>query len=199
MFSLMTVGLDVWLTMRLNVFRNTPVVGVEDGSFQKGLARSALLAAVLFRGLEIENVKITEITIDGLDATKKLAEILSEWEFAAVLLAGISFAGFNIINPTAIHEKFKKPIIIVTRTKPDNKAVHRALQRHFKDWRIRWEVFQKLDSFHKMAVLADEPSIYVETIGADAKWAYNLIHALSVCCRVPEPIRVARLIARGLS
>jgi hypothetical protein len=185
--------------MRRDAFQNTPVVGVEDGSFQKGLARNALLAAVLFRGLEIENVKITEITVDGLDVTKKLAEILSEWEFAAVLLAGISFAGFNIINPTTIHEKFKKPIIIITRTKPNNKAVHRALQKHFKDWRIRWKMFEKLGSFRKMTVLADEPPVYVETIGADAKWAYNLIHFLSVCCRVPEPIRVARLIARGLS
>jgi endonuclease V-like protein UPF0215 family len=115
------------------------------------------------------------------------------------MLAGVSFAGFNIIDPTTIHEKFEKPVIIVTRTKPDNKAVHRALQRHFKDWRIRWEVFQKLGPFYKVAVLADEPPIYVKTIGVNVKWARNLIRVLTVCGRVPEPIRVARLIARGLS
>jgi len=187
------------LVMSRNAFRNLPIVGVEDGSFQKGITQRALLAAVLFRGLDIENVKFTKITVDGLDATKKLSELLSEWEFAAVLLAGVSFAGFNIIDPTVIHEKFEKPVIIVTRTKPDNKAVHRALQRHFKDWRIRWKVFEKLGSFHKVAVLADEPPIYVETIGVDVKWARTLIRALAVCGRVPEPIRVARLIARGLS
>ena len=60
-------------------------------------------------------------------------------------------------------------------------------------------MFEKLGSFHKVAVLDDEPPIYVETIGADVKWTCNLIQALSVCCRVPEPIRVARLIARGVS
>jgi hypothetical protein len=176
-----------------------PIVGVEDGSFQKGITRRALLVAVLFRGLEIEDVKFTKITVDGLDATEKLSELLREWEFVAVLLAGVSFAGFNVINPTAIHEKFEKPVIIVTRTKPDNKAVHRALQRHFKDWKIRWGVFEKLGSLHKVVVLAEEPPIYVETIGAGIKWTCNLIQALSVCCRVPEPIRVARLIACGLS
>ena len=185
--------------MNRNAFQNLPIVGVEDGSFQKSITRRALLAAVLFRGLEIEDVKFTKITVDGLDATEKLSELLKEWEFAAVLLAGVSFAGFNVINPTAIHQKFKKPVIIVTRTKPDNKAVHRALQRHFKDWKMRWEVFEKLGSFQKVAVLADEPLIYVETIGADVRWTCNLIQALSVCCRVPEPTRVARLIARGLS
>ena len=185
--------------MRRDVFRNLPIVGVEDGSFQKGITRRALLAVVLFKGLEIEDIKITKIAVDGLDATEKLAEVLNGWKFAAVMLAGVSFAGFNVIDPTAIHKKFEKPVIIMVRTKPDNKAVHRALQRHFKDWRIRWQVFEKLGSFHKVVVLVDEPPIYVQTIGADVKWACNLIQALSVCCRVPEPIRDARLVARGLS
>jgi len=176
-----------------------PTVGVEDGSFQKDITREALLAAVLFKGLEIENVKIMKIAVDGLDATTKLAEILNEWEFAAVLLAGVSFAGFNIIDPTVIHEKFEKPVIIISRTKPDNEAVKRALQAHFKDWETRWKVFENLGSVYKVDVLAGEPPIYVETVGASFEWACNLIQALSVCGRVPESIRVARLIARGLS
>jgi len=185
--------------MSRNAFRNLPIVGVEDGSFQKGITRRALFAVVLFKGLEIENIKITKIAVDGLDATEKLAEVLNKWDFATVMLAGVSFAGFNIIDPTAIHEKFEKPVIIVTRTKPDNKAVKRALQRHFEDWKMRWKVFEKLGSFHQVTALADEPPLYVEAIGANVKWTCNLIQALSVCCRVPEPIRVARLIARGLS
>jgi endonuclease V-like protein UPF0215 family len=115
------------------------------------------------------------------------------------MLAGISFAGFNVIDPTAIHEKFEKPTIIITRTKPNNRAIHRALRRHFEDWRIRWQVFEEIGFFHKLAVSADEPQIYVKPIGVDVKWARNLIRALAVCGRVPEPIRVARLIARGLS
>jgi endonuclease V-like protein UPF0215 family len=183
--------------MRRNAFRNLPIVGVENGSFQKGTTRRTILVAVLFKGLDIENIKITEIIVDGLDATEKLVEVLSEWTFAVVMLAGVSFAGFNIIDPTVIHKEFAKPVIIVTRTKPDNETVHRALKRHFRNWRIRWNVFEKLGSLHKVVALADESPIYVETIGAGVKWACNLIQSLSVCCRVPEPIRVARLIARG--
>jgi len=174
-------------------------VGVEDGSFQKGITRKALLAAVLLRGVEVENAKITEITVDGLDATKKLAEMLSDWNFATILLAGVSFAGFNLIDPTIIHEKFEKPVIIISRTKPNNKAVKQALQRHFEDWEIRWKIFEKLGSVHRILVLAGEPPLYIETVGVGVKWACNLIRALSVCGRVPEPIRIARLIARGLS
>jgi len=89
--------------------------------------------AVLLRGSKIEHAKACKITVDGLDATEKLIEILNGWDFDAVLLAGVSFAGFNVIDPMAIHEKFREPTIIISRTKPDNKAVKRALQRHFED------------------------------------------------------------------
>jgi hypothetical protein len=174
-------------------------VGVEDGSFLRGITRKAFLAAVLVRGVKVEDVKIAEITVDGLDATKKLVEILSGWEFAAILLAGVSFAGFNLIDPLVIHEKFEKPVVIISRTKPDNRAVKQALQQHFEDWRIRWNVFEKLGPVHKINVLAGEPPVYVETVGVSIKWAHDLIRALAVLSRVPEPIRVARLIARGLS
>jgi len=173
-------------------------VGVDDGSFQKGITRKALLAVVLLRGVEIRNVGVTEVTVDGLDATQKLSEILSKWEFAVALLAGISFAGFNVIDPTVIYEKFGKPIIVISKTRPDNKAVKSALQRHFEDWKIRWGVFEKLDSVRKISVLAGKP-VYVEIVGIGVRLAANIVRALSFYGRVPEPIRVARLIARGLS
>jgi len=60
--------------MSRTAFRNTPVVGVEDGSFQKAITTKALLAAVLFKGLKIESVQIMKITVDGLDATRKLVK-----------------------------------------------------------------------------------------------------------------------------
>jgi endonuclease V-like protein UPF0215 family len=187
------------LTMNRNAFRNMLVVGVEDGSFCKGITRRALLAAVLFRGVKIESVRMAQIAVDGLDATRKLTEILDGWKFVAVLLGGLSFAGFNVIDPSIIYSESGKPVVIVSRTKPDNIAVKRALERHFGDWRVRWRVFAKMGSPSRLVVVKDEPPIYVETLGVDLAWSSNLIRALSVRCRVPEPIRVARLVAQGLS
>lgn len=187
-----------WLNMSQNAFRKMPVVGVEDGSFQKGITRKAILAAVLLKGVEIEGVKIARVTVDGLDATEKLVEMLAGWNFMAVLLAGVSFAGFNLIDPTAIYEKFQKPIIIVSRKKPNNKAVKQALQKHFKDWKARWRIFEKLGNAHRIVVAGETP-IYIETINLDFKVAENLLQTLSIKSRIPEPLRVARLVARGLS
>lgn len=60
-------------------------------------------------------------------------------------------------------------------------------------------MFEKLGLIHEVLILVSEPPVYVEAVGAPIKWAVQLIRALSVYSRIPEPIRTARLIARGLS
>lgn len=185
--------------MSLDAFQNMLIVGVEDGSFQKGITQRAILAAVLSKRLAIEDVKITKIIVDGLDATTKLMEILNGWNFAAIMLAGVSFAGFNVVSARMLHEKFGVPVIAVSRKKPDNSKVKRALQRHFNDWELRFKMFEELGPAYKVTVRSKTPPVYVEVVGADVKWACSVVLSLSTFSRVPEPIRVARLIARGLS
>jgi endonuclease V-like protein UPF0215 family len=175
------------------------VVGVEDGSFQKNVTKKALLVAVLVTGSKIEQVKAFKITVDGLDATERLSANIRNWAFDVLLLSGISFAGFNLIDPMKVFEAFGKPIIIISRTKPNNKTVKRALRAHFEDWETRWAIFEKLGSVHKTVTLFGKQPIYLETVKADAEWATQLVCALAFWGRLPEPLRVARLIARGLS
>ncbi len=189
--------------MSLNVWREFRVVGVEDGGFSKkpqGLGiQKALFVCVLLRGKRISDFQADMITVDGLDATGKLTSMLRRWSFDAVMLAGVSFAGFNLVDPTIVFEEFNKPVIVISRTKPNNIAVKNALRQHFEDWRVRWRVFEKLGSVYEVVSMPAEPPIYVEVIGAELEWARKLIRSTSVCCRVPEPVRVARLVARGLT
>lgn len=185
--------------MSQDVFRSKRVVGVENGSFRKGVAEKALLVVVLFSELRIDAVKACTITVDGIDATEKLVALLKDWDFDALLLSGVSFAGFNVIDAETVSKRLNVPVIIICRTKPDNRSVKRALQRHFEDWKVRWTVFESLGKVHKITTLGGASPIYVETVRANIKWVYKLLNALAVCSRVPEPIRVARLIARGLS
>ncbi|MFQ5836532.1 MAG: DUF99 family protein [Candidatus Bathyarchaeia archaeon] len=189
--------------MSLNVWREFRVVGVEDGGFSRkpqghGIQK-ALFVCILLREKWISDFQADMITVDGLDATEKLTSMLRRWSFDAVMLAGVSFAGFNLVNPAIVFEEFSKPVIVISRTKPNNVAVKNALRQHFEDWRVRWSVFEKLGSVYEVVSMPAEPPIYVEVIGAELEWASKLIRATSVCCRVPEPIRVARLVARGLT
>lgn len=189
--------------MHQSAYQQFRVVGVEDGGFSKktldfGVSK-ALFVAVLFLGRRLYDFQLDEITVDGLDATEKLSEMLRRWSFDTVILAGVSFAGFNLVDSASIFEEFKKPVIIVARTRPDNVRVKNALRQHFEDWRIRWNIFEKLGPVYKVISMVNESPIYVEVVGTRLDWAKRVLRYLSMCCRIPEPIRVARLIAQGLT
>jgi len=189
--------------MSLDVWREFRVVGVEDGSFWREPlnynAEETLLVCALFRGKWIESFRTDIIKVDGLDASNKLIAMLHQWAFDAVMLAGVSFAGFNLVDTTLVFEEFGKPVIVISRTKPDNVAVKNALFQHFEDWRVRWSVFEKLGPVYPIVSMPGEPPLYVEVVGATPDWAAKLIRASVACCRVPEPVRVGRLVARGLT
>jgi len=179
------------------------VVGVEDGGFSRASAivrgERALLICVLMEGTWVEDVRGTMIAVDGLDATEKLCAMLKGWSYDAVMLAGVSFAGFNLVNPRVVYERYGSPVVVISRTKPNNVAVRRALLHHFSDWEVRWSVFEELGQIYETVSMPNEPPIFVEVIGAELDLATVMIQATSACCRVPEPIRVARLVARGLT
>lgn len=187
--------------MHLSVWRKLQVVGVEDGSFTKPIKNTskALFIAVLLEGAHIIDLRLEKITVDGLDATEKLACMLRTLSFDVLMLAGVSFAGFNLVDPTVIFDEFRKPVIIVSRVKPNNLAVKEALFRHFSDWKVRWSIFEKLGDIYEIVSVPGEPPLYVEVVGTSYEWAGKLLRSLAFCCRVPEPLRVARLIAQGLS
>jgi endonuclease V-like protein UPF0215 family len=183
-----------------NVWQKSRAVGVEDGGFSRETdVQKALLVSVLLHGISIIDFQMTHIEVDGLDATEKLCYMLRRWSFDSVILAGVSYAGFNLIDPNVVFEEFEKPVIVVARTKPNSMAVKSALLRHFEDWETRWGVMEKLGPVYEIVSVPNEPPIYAEIVGADLKLARNLVRRLSVCCRIPEPVRVARLIARGLT
>jgi endonuclease V-like protein UPF0215 family len=116
-----------------------------------------------------------------------------------LFLSGASFAGFNIVDAQRLHNTLHIPIIIISREKPDNASVKRALEKHFSDWRIRWKLIRKLGRIHAFAPKASEEPLHFESIGITAAQAKRIIRAYCVTSRVPEPVRVAGIVAKGLA
>jgi len=194
----------MFLNASSSVRKALRTVGVDDGGFQSQWSQirrhgKAILAAVLLNEYWIDDIHVGEITVDGLDATEILANLLNHWTFDAVFLSGVSFAGFNLIDAAAIYKKFRRPVIVVSGDKPDNMAVKKALQKHFADWEARWRIIRKLGRIYSAAPVVAEPPLYFEAVGLSPRSAKLMIRALAVSSRLPEPIRVARLVARGLT
>lgn len=186
------------------ILRDEPIriLGVEDGSFDafnRQAPGSTLLCGVLMKGDRILKVRHAEIEVDGLDATDKLLSMMVGIEVDAVILGGITFGGFNVINPRTINTETGVPIIVYSGTMPDNAAVLAALRKHFPDWKRRWKIFKELGRIHSTQVFMDSPEIYFEVVGCEPGWAEVVLKDSAMISRIPEPVRVAGLVARGLT
>lgn len=178
------------------------LVGVEDGSFKpfqrRGHSYTVLCCVEMDKDV-ICNVRLAHIEVDGLDATDKLLSMLDAESVDAVILGGITFAGFNVIDPSTIFQDIGVPVIVYSGEAPDNCAMLLALRRHFEDWKRRWSVIEGLDGVYETVTRPEEPPVYFEVVGGSVSWAEEVLRSSALVCRIPEPVRVAGIIARGVS
>lgn len=181
-------------------------LGVEDGSFNpyKFQRRGkTILCGVLTNGLKVEEVALRLIDVDGLDATEKLLDIANRLvSLDMIILGGVTFGGFNVIDPVIVHQELKVPVVVVTTEKPNNEAVLNALKKHFEDWEIRYKVFEKLASispiFEAKLHYRENP-IFLEVVGIEFEKAVEVLRRVTIRGRIPEPVRIANRIAKAVS
>ena len=180
----------------------TSCIGIEDGPFlsrRLGGSTAPLVVAEL-NGPHLVKARIGRITVDGLDATSVASSLLGSLQprDSPILMAGATFAGFNIINPRVLQRRFRTPTIVVIGSRPSNRAVKRALSRHFPDWKRRWQVLSALGPLRQVRTFRNEGPIFYEAFGCEDYEARRILKEWAYVSRVPEPLRVAGLVARGL-
>lgn len=144
-------------------------------------------------------MRIGVAQVDGLDSTDTIVGLLSARSANIIFLSGASFAGFNVIDSRRLYNMLRIPIIIISREKPDNASVKRALRKHFTDWNKRWELVRDLGRIHSFAPRLPDQPLHFEAVGIPADLAKRMIQAYCTTSRVPEPIRVAGIVAKGLA
>lgn len=177
------------------------VLGIDDGKFIPHTKGTALVVGVVLRGGgSIDGVMHTNVEIDGLDATEKIANMINSSphhnQLRIVMLNGITVAGFNLIDIQELHRETKLPVIALTHDKPDLQDIHDAL-KHLPDTETRWQIVVAAGELHEFACHGTK--VYVELAGISLSDAQNIIKLTSTRSCLPEPLRVAHLIASGIT
>ena len=174
---------------------------MDDGAFvpHNRTGQRTILVAALFTNLSMRAIRIGTITVDGIDATSALNSMLKNLRFDVVLLSGISFGGFNLINLSRLAKELGKPVIAISGKKPENESVRRALRAHFEDWKDRMKSVRAAGRIHSIKPLREEPTLFFEVKGAKPAFARRIIRSYAIISRLPEPIRAAGILAKGLS
>jgi endonuclease V-like protein UPF0215 family len=181
----------------LNSSYNLLVAGIDDGGFKPDFKYikekpSVPLIVVYYRNHRIIDLKFSAIKIDGLDATEKLIEILKLKKPSVIFSAGITVAGFNIIDFIKIYDTLKIPTIVVLDHKPNLKRIKDAIAKHLDNAEKRISIIMKYPKFKKFK------NLYYESIGIDEKLALELINSFRIFSKYPEPLRLAHMIAKSL-
>lgn len=184
-----------------NTRQTSRIIGIDDGPFPpktNDTPRYAPLVAVWLKGPHLQRVKNSQVTVDGLDATRTALRLLRGSARIPILFSGVTFGGFNLIDPWKIHHYCRSPTIVVIGSRPNNNSVKRALVRHFPDWKERWDLLRSLGPLHALRTMPGENPIFFENFGCSTRESESLLRSWTLVSRIPEPIRVAGLVARGL-
>lgn len=180
------------------------VAGVQDGSFEafrRGRSRDVQYTALCCATLEgdrILDVTVDRIIVDGLDSTTVILNNINTHETDAVILGGVTFGGFNVVDVNRFNRTTGIPTIVYSGDYPDIDATRKALRRHFSDWKLRWSRYEELGGIHKLK-LANFPPLYFEKVGCSKEFAVEVLKEQIITCRIPEAVRVADIIAKGVS
>lgn len=175
------------------------VLAVEGGSFRKGLDKRAPAAFLLTEGILPKRLTVKWVEVDGLDATGRLMEVIREMGLreGVVMSGSIPIAGFNLIDPRAVLESGLPSIFVLTK-RPNREGVRVALMKHFEDWEERMRVIDSAGEVYE-ALLSDGERVFLESVGIDRERAVRIVEGLTIFGKLPEPIRLARMVARALS
>lgn len=177
------------------------ILGIDDGKFVPHTSGRVIVVGVIFRGGSwLDGVIHTNVGIDGLDATEQIASMITSSshcrQLRLVMLNGITFAGFNVVDIEQLHLATKLPIIAVTRDKPDLASIRSALN-NLPENEERWKMI--LAAGEICEACSRGKKIYMGLSGISKNDAQEIIDLTSTRASFPEPLRVAHLVASGVS
>ncbi|MDD1674696.1 MAG: DUF99 family protein [Methanomicrobiales archaeon] len=163
-----------------------------------GRSKSVLAGVVMRKDLRVDGVVFAPITVGGMDATEgvlRLHHSLHRRDINCLLISGCVIAWFNILDPARIARETGLPVISVTYEASEGLQVD--IIRHFPGDDQRLAAYRNLGERTPFQ-LGTGSIMYIRAWGIPFHDAALLCDQFTYDGKVPEPVRVARLAARGI-
>ena len=173
------------------------VVGFDDAPFPHGYRGDVLVVGAVYAGERLDGILSCRVRRDGANATARIAACVAQSRFYpqlhAVLLQGIAFGGFNVVDIQALSAMLTRPVLVVCRRRPDRASIRATLLHEIRGGERKWRAIER----------AGEPSplggLYVQCAGVGAQDATAVLRRHARHGKLPEPLRTAHLIAGGVT
>ena len=168
-------------------------------SFKQGASFSRLAGVVIRRDFIIDGFVFGKCTIEGDDATDAILEMyykLNRDDISYIMISGLVISMYNIIDIKKIWEKIGIPVIGVTFE--DSAGIEDAIRHHFPDSQSKLEQYGKLGKRTEIT-LHTGYKLFVRYEGCLLEEVRKFIDLVTIQGSVPEPLKVAQLLAREAS
>ncbi len=177
--------------------RGIRALGIAE-SFRKGYKGSIIAGVVMRNDLVIDGIMLAKATVRGDDATDAILNLYNSFnrnDINILIIDGLIISMYNIIDIDHLYEAIRKPIIAVTFN--ESKGLDEYIIRSFPD-----DYHKKLSNYHKLGLresilLKTGYKVYIRSRGLDKNDTIKALNKFLLQGSVPEPIRIAKLIARA--
>ena len=177
--------------------RGIRIFGIAE-SFKKSNSKSTLGGVVMRRDLIVDGIVFGSATLKGDDSTKNIYCMLRSLrrnDINCIMLDGLIISLYNIIDGEKLNNITGIPIIAITFE--DSSGLEEHIRHHFLEKsEMKLEQYRKLGN-REQVTLRTEKSLYIRYWGLSLKGALNTLNAFTLQGSIPEPIRVAKLLARA--
>lgn len=197
------------------------VIGFDDGPFPRDHRGDVLLVGVVCSATRVDGIVSGKIRRDGVDSTRRVVELVRASQFGehiqAILFQGIAVGGFNVIDIQGLSQALQIPVLVVVRRPPDMAAVKRALFSRKPHDRAavpgaarKWKLIEQAGTLEPLGVsrrslkreptgLATAQRLWIQRAGLTLDDARRLVSRTTLHGNIPEPLRLAHLIAGGIT
>jgi endonuclease V-like protein UPF0215 family len=184
--------------MRLHL--NKPgirALGVAE-SFRVGQKRSVIAGVVMRSDLVIDGVALGKTEVGGNDATKSIASLFRKFgrnDINLIMVSGAILSLYNIVDVDALSEKTKLPVVCLTYK--ETTGIEGSIMRHFPDTaETKLEAYRKLGKRTGVRLRTGK-RVFVRTSRLESDEVKSVLDSYTLQGSIPEPVRVAKLIARA--
>jgi len=189
----------------MKIKKQIRILGIDDCPFKRSDKQVQIVGTVFRAGEYLDGLLSTKVSVDGFNATEKIIQMIKRsrtvGQLRLIMLDGIAFGGFNVVDINKLYKETKLPVIVVIRRKPDFKAIERAL-KHLSKPEKRLKLMRSAGQIYEMKIrhkgLRKSGKTYFQFAGLTEKQARQVLKLTTVHGLIPEPIRVAHLIATGI-
>ena len=175
--------------------RQIRAIGFDDAPFERHQTDKVNITGIVCANTRFEGMVWGELQPDGWDATEVICNLLIGKKFLPqlhlILLDGIGFGGFNIINLPQLAHKLGLPCVAVMRRPPKIEKMKRAMSR-LPNYQQRLAILEQAGKIHTYApfffqVSGEKPEIIARTLAR-----------LTDRGKVPEALRLAHLVGAAV-